>query len=91
MNKQDLIKHIADTADVSQQVAAKVLDATLEGITASLKSGDPVTLVGFGKFDVSDRAEREGRNPLTGEKIKISARRAAKFTAGQALKDSINK
>ncbi|NNM58615.1 MAG: HU family DNA-binding protein [Legionellales bacterium] len=90
MNKTDLVKYIAEKAEVTQVVANKALSAVVEAVYESLKKGEPVTLIGFGTWGVADRQEREGRNPQTGEKIKIKARKAVKFTAGKDLKDAVN-
>ncbi|CAK0763745.1 DNA-binding protein HU-beta [Azospirillaceae bacterium] len=90
MNKNDLVTHVADVAGLSKTDAGKAVDAVFEGIANSLKSGDEVRLVGFGIFAVSDRAESEGRNPRTGEKITIPASRQPKFKAGKTLKDALN-
>lgn len=90
VNKSELIELIASKADISKSSAGDALDATLSGITDALKSGDSVTFVGFGTFSVSDRAARDGRNPRTGETIKIKASKLAKFKAGKALKDALN-
>ena len=90
MNKSELIELVAAKADISKSTAGDALDAVLTGITDALKSGDSVTFVGFGTFSVSDRAARDGRNPRTGETIKIAASKLAKFKAGKALKDALN-
>ena len=90
MNKSELIDLVAENADISKSAAGDAVDAVLDGITGSLKKGDPVTFVGFGTFSVSRRAARDGRNPRTGETIKIKASNQAKFKAGKALKDSLN-
>lgn len=90
MNKSELIELVADKADISKSTAGDALDAVLGGITDALKSGDSVTFVGFGTFSVSARAARDGRNPRTGETIKIAASNLAKFKAGKALKDALN-
>ena len=90
MNKAELIDAVAASADIPKAVAGKALDGVLEAVTAALKSGDMVTLVGFGTFFVGERAERSGRNPRTGETIKIEGARVPKFRAGKALKDGIN-
>jgi len=89
MNKAELIDHIATSADISKASAARALDATLGAITQSLKAGDTVSLVGFGAFLVSERAARTGRNPKTGEEVKIAAAKIPKFRPGKALKDAI--
>ena len=90
MNKADLTKLIADKADISNASAARALDAALEGITAALAGGDQVALLGFGTFTVKDRAERQGRNPQTGETMTIAASRMAGFKAGKSLRDALN-
>lgn len=90
MNKQDLIAQIAQEADISKQKAGVALDATLEAIRNSLKKGDDVRLIGFGTFSVAQRAATEGRNPRTGEKIKIAASKQPKFKPGKELKEAVN-
>ena len=90
MNKSELIDAIAASADITKADAGRALDATVEAITNALKSGDQVTLVGFGTFLVKDRAERTGRNPQTGKEIKIAASRVPGFKAGKGLKDAVN-
>lgn len=90
MNKTKLINHIADEADISKAAAARALDAVTDAITRTLKKGGTVALIGFGTFSVSKRKAREGRNPKTGEAIKIAARKAPKFSAGKGLKDALN-
>ncbi len=90
MNKSDLIDAIAEKADISKAKAARALDATVESIKEALKNGDTVNLVGFGSFKVGTRAERNGRNPKTGEAIKIEAAKIPKFSAGKSLKDAVN-
>lgn len=90
MNKQELIEQISNEADISKAAAARVLDAFTNSITNALKSGDTVTLIGFGTFAVSERAARTGRNPQTGAELKIAARKVPAFRAGKALKDSVN-
>lgn len=89
MNKSELIDAIAAEADISKAAAAKALDGVIASVTDALKKGDTVTLVGFGTFYVGERAERSGRNPKTGETIKIAAARSPKFRAGKALKDAL--
>ena len=89
MNKSDLIDAVAAEADISKAAAGKALDVVTQAITAALKQGDAVTLVGFGTFAVSERAERVGRNPKTGEAITIAAAKAPKFKPGKALKDAL--
>ncbi|MGZ8251173.1 MAG: HU family DNA-binding protein [Methylophilaceae bacterium] len=90
MNKQELIEQIAGEAGITKAAAAKAIDAFTASVTAALKSGDTVTLIGFGTFAVSDRAARTGRNPQTGKELKIAARKAPAFRAGKALKDALN-
>ena len=90
MNKGDLISKIADTAGVTKGQAEDALNAVLDGITDSLKSGESVTLVGFGTFSANRREARAGRNPQTGETIQIKAANVPSFKAGKALKDALN-
>ena len=90
MNKSEMIDMVAEAADISKAAAGRAVDAVFEGISITLKSGDSVTLVGFGTFSVSDRAARSGRNPRTGETIQIKASKMPKFKAGKALKDAVN-
>ena len=90
MNKSELIDAIAKSADISKAAAGRALDGTVKAITASLKKGGMVTLVGFGTFYVGKRAARSGRNPRTGAQIKIKAARVPKFRSGKALKDAVN-
>jgi DNA-binding protein HU-beta len=91
MNKSELIDAIAASAGLTKADAGRAIDATTSAITAALKKGDTVTLVGFGTFKVSKRAARVGRNPRTGAELKIAARKAPAFSAGKALKDAVNK
>ena len=81
---------IAESADISKAAATRALDTVFSGITEALKKGDQVTLVGFGTFQVRDRAARTGRNPKTGEAIQIAASKNPAFKAGKALKDAVN-
>ena len=90
MNKSELIAAIATQAGITKAEAGRVVDATTSAITTSLKKGEAVTLIGFGTFKVSKRAARTGRNPRTGEELKVAARNAPAFTAGKSLKDSVN-
>jgi len=90
MTKSELIDTVAEKAELSKTDASKALAATLESITEALKAGDKVALIGFGTFSVSLRAARTGKNPQTGEAIAIPASKAAKFKAGQKLKDAVN-
>ena len=90
MNKTELIAAVAEKAELSKKDAEKALKAFTDVIAAELVKGEKVQLVGFGTFEVSEREAREGRNPLTGEKITIAASKNPKFKAGKALKDMIN-
>ncbi|MDG2916135.1 HU family DNA-binding protein [Bisgaard Taxon 10/6] len=90
MNKTDLIDAIASAASLTKKDAKAALEATLNAITASLKKGEAVQLIGFGTFKVNARKARVGRNPQTGAEIKIAASKAPAFVAGKALKDEVN-
>ncbi|HTP95959.1 MAG TPA: HU family DNA-binding protein [Burkholderiales bacterium] len=90
MNKAELIDAIAKAADISKAAAGRALDGALNAITASLKKGQSVTLVGFGTFTVGRRKARAGRNPRTGAAIKIAAAKVPKFRAGKELKSTVN-
>ena len=90
MNKTELIAAVAEKAEISKKDSEKALKAFIDVVTDELKNGEKIQLVGFGTFEVSMRAEREGRNPQTGETMKIAACKAPKFKAGKALKDAIN-
>lgn len=90
MNKTELITAIAESADISKKDSEKALKAFVDVVTEELKKGEKVQLVGFGTFEVSERAAREGRNPQTGKTMKNEACKAPKFKAGKALKDAIN-
>jgi DNA-binding protein HU-beta len=90
MNKSELIDAIALSADISKAAAGRALEATVDSITEALQAGDQVALVGFGTFQVKDRAARSGRNPQTGETIQIKASKVPGFKAGKALKDAVN-
>lgn len=90
MNKTELIAAIAEQAEISKKDAEKALKAFVDVVTEQLKVGEKVQLVGFGTFEVSERAAREGRNPQTGKTMKIAACKAPKFKAGKALKDAVN-
>jgi DNA-binding protein HU-beta len=89
MNKAELIAQIADEAGITKTQANSALDSFVQAVTKTLKKGDKVTLVGFGTFSVSKRAARNGRNPQTGETIKIKARKVARFKAGKELSERI--
>ena len=91
MNKTELIAAIAEKAEISKKDSEKALKAFIDVVTAELKKGEKVQLVGFGTFEVAERAAREGRNPQTGKSMKIAASKAPKFKAGKALKDTVNK
>lgn len=90
MNKTELIAAIAEKAEISKKDSEKALKAFVDVVTEQLKNDDKVQLVGFGTFEVSKRAAREGRNPQTGKTMKIEACKAPKFKAGKALKDAVN-
>lgn len=90
MNKTELIEHIAKTADISKAAATRSIDAMIGAVKVTLKKNGTVTLVGFGTFSVGKRAARIGRNPRTGEEIKIKAAKVPKFKPGKGLKDAVN-
>ena len=90
MNKTELIAAVAEKAEISKKDAEKAVKALVDTITEEMVKGEKVQLVGFGTFEVSERAAREGRNPQTGKTMKIAASKAPKFKAGKALKDSLN-
>ena len=90
MNKNDLVAAVADSAGLSKADATKAVDSVFENITAELKGGSEVRLVGFGTFAVAQRKATTGRNPRTGETIQIKASKQPKFKAGKALKDAVN-
>ncbi len=90
MNKKELLPVVAHKAEVSKKDAEAVVNAFVEAVTAELKKGGKVQLVGFGTFEVTKRTARVGRNPRTSETIKIKASKAPKFKAGKALKDVVN-
>ncbi len=90
MNKTELIEHIAMNADLSKADAGRALEATMGAIKTTLRKGGVVTLVGFGTFAVGKRAARTGRNPRTGEAVKIKASKVPKIKAGKGLKDALN-
>jgi DNA-binding protein HU-beta len=91
MNKTELVAAIAENAGLTKKDAEKALVAFTEVVADELKKGEKVQLVGFGTFEVSERAAREGRNPQTGETMNIAASKAPKFKPGKALKDEVNK
>ncbi len=90
MNKTELIEYIAKDADISKAAAMRSLKATIDAVETTLKKGGSVSLVGFGTFAVGNRAARTGRNPRTGDAIKIKAAKVPKFRPGKALKDALN-
>lgn len=89
MNKADLVSAIAESANISKASAAQALDGMIEAVTNSLQKGEPVALIGFGTFSVKSRAERNGRNPKTGDPIKIAAAKVPNFKPGKMLKDAV--
>ncbi len=90
MNKTELIDHIAQHADISKAAATRALESTIGAVQSTLKKGGSVSLVGFGTFAVSTREARTGRNPRTGDEIKIKSAKVPKFRPGKALKDALN-
>lgn len=88
-NKQDLIVKVAETAELSKKQATLVVNTVFDTISESLANGEKVQIIGFGGFDVRERAERKGRNPQTGEEITIPASKVPGFRAGKALKDAV--
>jgi DNA-binding protein HU-beta len=90
MNKGDLINKIAGSAKITKSQATDALNAVVEGIGDELKAGGKVTLIGFGTFSVSHREARNGRNPRTGQTLKIKSKNSVKFKAGKELSDSVN-
>ncbi|MBY6035685.1 HU family DNA-binding protein [Fictibacillus nanhaiensis] len=89
MNKTDLINTVSEQAQLSKKDASKAVDAVFEAITGTLQSGSKVQLIGFGNFEVRERAARKGRNPQTGQEIEISASKVPAFKPGKALKDAV--
>jgi DNA-binding protein HU-beta len=90
MNKAELVDAVASAANLSKADAGRAVDAVVNSVTAALKKGQQVSVVGFGTFGVKHRAARAGRNPRTGETIKINASNVPGFKAGKALKDAVN-
>ncbi len=90
MNKNDLVAAVAEDSGLSKADAGRAVDSVFQSITSALKGGTDVRLVGFGTFSVVNRAASEGRNPRTGERIRIPASRQPKFKAGKGLKQSVN-
>ena len=90
MNRLELVAAIAEKTELSKKDAEKALKAFTDVVAEELKKGEKIQLVGFGTFEVSERAAREGRNPQTGEAMQIAASKSPKFKAGKALKDALN-
>lgn len=89
MNKSELVKSIAEKAEITQKDAAKALDATVEAVQKALASGDKVQIIGFGSFEVRDRKERKVISPATGEEIKVPATKVPAFKPGKSLKEAV--
>ncbi|HEK9102296.1 HU family DNA-binding protein [Bacillus pfraonensis] len=89
MNKTELIKNVAQTAEISQKEATVVVQSVVEAITNTLAAGEKVQLIGFGTFEVRERAARTGRNPQTGEEMQIAASKVPAFKAGKELKEAV--
>ncbi|MBF0218995.1 MAG: HU family DNA-binding protein [Gammaproteobacteria bacterium] len=90
MKKSDLVDAVAEKADITKAAAGNAIDAVFDSITEALKTGEQVTLIGFGTFMVRERAARSGRNPRTGESLEIKASKSPGFKAGKSLKDALN-
>ena len=90
MNKQELTNVLAEQEEITKGKASAVIDAVFDTITESLRAGEEVTIHGFGKFSISQRAAREGRNPRTGKPIKIPAKKSVRFKMQKALSDAVN-
>jgi DNA-binding protein HU-beta len=90
MNKTELVDAVAADADLTKSEASRAVDAVIDAVTNALKQDDKVSLVGFGVFSVRERAARQGRNPKTGQSIRIPAGKTPGFKAGKALKDAVN-
>lgn len=90
MTKTELIANVAEKAGLTKKDAEKAVNAVFDSITAALTEGDKIALIGFGTFEVRERAARTGRNPRTGEELKIEACKTPSFKAGKALKDAVN-
>ena len=90
MNKADVIEAVAASADISKASASRAVDAITDVVAKALKSGDSVTMVGFGTFSIRERAARAGRNPRTGETIQIKASKVPVFKPGKGLKDAVS-
>lgn len=90
MNKTELINEVASRSELSKKDVTKAVDAVLDVLLNTLKEGDKVQLIGFGNFEVKERAARKGRNPQTGEEIEIAASKVPSFSPGKSLKDAVN-
>lgn len=90
MNKTELVSAVAESAELSKKDATKAVDAVFEALQTALSNGDKVQLIGFGNFEVRERAARKGRNPQTGEEIEIAASKVPAFKPGKALKDAVS-
>lgn len=90
MNKAELVAKVAEKTELSKRDAEKAVNAFISSVSESLANGEPVQLVGFGSFIVTERAARDGRNPATGKVIRIEAKRVVGFRAGKGLKDMVN-
>jgi DNA-binding protein HU-beta len=90
MTKAELITKVAKNLEITKKSANAALDSTLASIMEAVRAGETVTFIGFGSFKMVERAAREGRNPATGKKLKIPAKKAVRFTAGKAFKESLN-
>lgn len=90
MNRMDLVAAVAEKAELSKKDADAAVKAVFDAVAEALEQGDKVQLIGFGTFEVNERAAREGRNPRTGETMKIEASKMPRFKAGKALKDRVN-
>lgn len=90
MTKAEFVAKVAKELEITKKAANAALDCTLSSIMEAVRAGDAVTFIGFGSFRMVERAAREGRNPTTGKKLKIPAKKAVKFTAGKAFKESLN-
>jgi DNA-binding protein HU-beta len=89
MNKTELVNAVAEGAEISKKDATKAVDTVFNSITESLKNGDKVQLIGFGNFEVRERAARKGRNPQTGQEIDIAASKVPAFKPGKSLKEAV--
>jgi DNA-binding protein HU-beta len=90
MKKSELVDRIAQDAEISKKAAGAALQSATQAIKEAVKSGDSVTLIGFGTFKMSERSAREGRDPRTGKKIQIAAKKVVRFSAGKEFKESLN-